>query len=383
MIANVTPAAATARQSMGPWPSKTSMPSTPAAVHCSSGVVADPVGARRRMPPHAKTSTMPSTQTRLRMPSGSAAPATLLRASRLPLASGRDRGVERGAMHEIDDELREIKREIIESRGLVIKTNNLANALSADIKSIAKRQQGYERRLGWNSATAYIVFVVVVFAALKFAVDARVDAIEATSKHLRDENGRLSSDFGALRQREAERQAAEIEAAKFYDLAKQGKRPELIRGWETMRSKPLSKAEAQFLADAVDKAKNEQAALLYVQGLDSEHLQRWQEAATAFEESLRYSDTSAVAPQAKLRLGNAYRKLHRQKDAIPLLEQLADSTTDRDAQDDALEILAWCQTEIESYDDAKNTWRTLLRRFPDSHFGPEAKLALQTLMINH
>ena len=42
-------------------------------------------------------------------------------------------------VHEVDEELREIKREIIESRGLVIKTNNLTNALSADIKSIAKR----------------------------------------------------------------------------------------------------------------------------------------------------------------------------------------------------------------------------------------------------
>jgi TolA-binding protein len=286
-------------------------------------------------------------------------------------------------MDEVDDELREIKREIIESRGLVIKTNNLTNALSADIKSIAKRQQGYERRLMWNSATAYVVFVVVVLAAMKFAVDARVDAIEANGKHLRDENVRLSQDLEATRRREAERQAAELEAAKFYDLFKQGKRADLIKGWEAMRTKPLSKAEALFLADAVDKAKSEQAALLYVQGLDSAHLQRWQEAATAFEESLHYSENSAVAPQAKLQLASAYRKLRKQREAIPLLEQLADSSTDKDAQDDALELLAWCQTEIESYEDAKNTWRTLLRRFPDSHFAPEAKLALSTLMLNH
>ena len=39
-------------------------------------------------------------------------------------------------------ELEEIKREIVESRSLSIKTNNLINALSADLKSIAKRQQG-------------------------------------------------------------------------------------------------------------------------------------------------------------------------------------------------------------------------------------------------
>ncbi|HEY2515059.1 MAG TPA: hypothetical protein VGI39_29540, partial [Polyangiaceae bacterium] len=79
-------------------------------------------------------------------------------------------------MHEVDEELRDIKREIIESRGLVIKTNNLTNALSADVKSIAKRQQAYERRVSINSATAYIVFVVVALATLKFAWDARVDA---------------------------------------------------------------------------------------------------------------------------------------------------------------------------------------------------------------
>ncbi len=287
------------------------------------------------------------------------------------------------AMHEVDDELREIKREIIESRGLVIKTNNLTNALSADIKSIAKRQQAYERRLAWNSATAYVVFVVVVFAALKFAVDARVEAIEATSRHLRDESGRLKQEVEQARQREADRQAAEIEASKFYDLVRQGKRVELMKGWESMRNKALSKAEAQFLADSVAKAKNEQSVFLYVQGLESARLQRWQEAATAFEESLRYDDAGAVAPRAKLELSSAYRKLRKQKDAIVLLQQLAESNLDKDLQDDALELLAWCQTEIEAYNDAKDTWRALLRKFPDSHFAPEAKLALQTLMVNH
>ncbi len=286
-------------------------------------------------------------------------------------------------MREADDELQEIKREIIESRGLVIKTNNLTNALSADIKSIAKRQQAYERRLGWNSATAYAVFVVVVFAAFKFLVDARVDAIEATSKHLRDDTARLKQSLDEARQREAERQAAELEAAKFYDLAKQGKRSDLIKGWESMRAKPLTKAEGLFLVDAVERAKNEQAELLYLQGLESVRLQRWQEAATAFEESLRYEDSGPVAPQAKLQLGSAYRKLHKQKDAIAVLGPLADSTVDKDVLDDALEQLAWCQTEIEAFNDAKNTWRVLLRKFPDSHYAPEAKAALQTLTLTH
>jgi len=286
-------------------------------------------------------------------------------------------------MHEVDDELREIKREIIESRGLVIKTNNLTNALSADIKSIAKRQQGYERRLAWNSATAYVVFVVVVFAALKFAVDARVDAIDAQAKHLRDENARMKQDLDDARQQIAERNAAELEAAKFFELIKDGRRVDVIKGWDAMKTKPLTKSEAQFFADAVERAKVEQATQLYLQGLDSVRLQRWQEAAAAFEESLKYDEAASVSPQAKLDLAGADRKLHKQKEAIAILEPLVEQSVDREVLDDALEQLAWCQTEIEDYNDAKNTWRTLLRKFPDSHYAPEAKLALQTLTQNH
>ena len=90
-----------------------------------------------------------------------------------------------------------------------------------------------------------------------------------------------------------------------------------------------------------------------------------------------------MSPQAKLELAGAYRKLHKQKEAIAMLAPLVEQPADREVLDDALEQLAWCQTEIEAYNDAKNTWRTLLRKFPDSHFAPEAKLALQTLMQNH
>jgi hypothetical protein len=43
-------------------------------------------------------------------------------------------------MHEVDDELREIKREIIESRGLVIKTNNLTNEQRDGVRRFRRRR---------------------------------------------------------------------------------------------------------------------------------------------------------------------------------------------------------------------------------------------------
>lgn len=287
------------------------------------------------------------------------------------------------AMHDVDEELREIKREIIESRGLVIKTNNLTNALSADIKSIAKRQQSYEKRLTLNSATAYVVFVVVVFAALKFAWDARVDSIKSETEQKTAENERLRKEAREMQKRDEDRSRAELKAAQFYDLLHEGKRAEMVDAWEGLQKEPLTKAEHAMFADAVDKARNELALLAFQQASDKARVERWQEAASAYEDSLKYKDDSAIASSVRLGLAEAYRHLGRQRDAIPVLSNLADNAPDKEIQDDALYQLAWCQTEIQSWNDAKNTWRALIRRFPDSHFTPEGRLQLAQLNLMH
>jgi tetratricopeptide (TPR) repeat protein len=287
-------------------------------------------------------------------------------------------------MREVDEELGEIKREIIESRGLVIKTNNLTNALSADLKSIAKRQQSYERRISWNSATAYVVFVLVVFTALKFAWDARVDFVTAEMQQKTAENDRLRKETREAQKKDEDQARSEMRAQAFYELVRQGKRAEIVEAFENLKNEPVSKTELAVFSDAVDKAKNELSAQSYQLGQEKARVQRWQEAATAFEDSLRFKDDSAVAVGAKLGLADAYRHLNRQRDAIPLLTQITESTyVDKELQDDALYTLAYCETEIQAWNDAKNAWRSLIHRFPDSHFTPEAKLQLAQLTLMH
>lgn len=286
-------------------------------------------------------------------------------------------------MHEVDDELRDIKREIVESRGLVIKTNNLTNALSADIKSIAKRQRTYERRISWNSAVAYIVFVLVAFTALKFAWDARVESIKGETEQKTQENERLHKEVQKDEEDKKDRDRAEAKSAQFYELIRQGKKVEVVDGYEAIKKEPLSRAEQAVFADAIGKARNDLAAQMYEQGLDKARVQRWQEAASAYEESLKYKDNSAIASNVKLGLAQAYRKLARPREAIPLLNQISEGATDKELQDDALYELAKSQEDIQTWNEAKNTWRTLIRRFPDSHFTPEAKLYLAQLQAMH
>jgi TolA-binding protein len=286
-------------------------------------------------------------------------------------------------MREVEEELAEVKREVIESRGLIIKTNNLTNALSADLRSIAKRQQTYERRLSWNSATAYIVFVLVVFTALKFAWDARVDSVTAETQQKTAENERLRKENRELGRREEVEARAEAKAQAFYELVRQNRRTELIDAFEGLKNEPISKTEMAMFVDAASRARTELAREQFQLGQDKVRLQRWQEAATAFEESLRFTEDSAVAPEAKLGLAEAYHRLARPKDAVPVLTALLEASPDRGVEEDALRELGRCQADLQAWNDAKATWRQLLRRFPDSHYAGEARLELAQISQTH
>jgi TolA-binding protein len=284
---------------------------------------------------------------------------------------------------EFDEELRELKREIIETRGLIIKTNNLTNALSADLKSIAKRQQGYERRLVWNSATAYIVFVLVVFVALKLAWDARVDAVRAETEQTRQAVDRMSRELKEAQKRDEERAKAEARASSFYELIRQGKRADVVEQFEALNKEPLTKTELAMFADAVDRARGELSIAAYHQGLDHARVGRWHEAAQSLEESLRYKDDASHAPLARYNLADAYRHLARQRDAVPILIQLSEASADKEVMDDATFLLAQCLIDIQAWNDAKNTLRSFSRRFSDSPYMNQVRTQLADVSLHH
>lgn len=286
-------------------------------------------------------------------------------------------------LDDFDDELRDIKREIVESRGLIIKTNNLTNALAADLKSISRRQLGFERRAFWNSAGANLLFVVVVIGVVKLAWDARIDAVSAETSGAKQKVGKLEKDIEDAKKRGDERTRAESAAAAFYELVRAERRQEIIEGFESLRKEPLSRAELAFFTDAVEKARAELSIKSYQLGLDHMRTGRWHEAAMAFEDAIQKKDTAAHTPSARLNLARAYRKLNRQRDAVPILVQLSEASPDKEVMDDATFLLAECLIDIQAWNDAKSTLRSFIRRFPDSAFINDARMALADLSLKH
>jgi TolA-binding protein len=280
-------------------------------------------------------------------------------------------------------DLEEIKREIVESRSLTIKTNNLVNALSADVKSIARRQQGYERRFFVNSATAYVVTIAVLFVSLKFAWDAKLESVRAEGKENRDRLEQLGKEQKVLLGREEATTRGARAAAEFYDLVTQNKRRQILEKYPEVAKLPLTKTERAVFEAAVDRARDELSLMAYQTGLDHAHMQRWQEAQNSYDESMRYKPNSTHAPQVIYNLAIALRALGQQRVAIPQLQQLSEASVDRDVMDDATLLLAELQTDVQAWNDAKATLRSFLRRFPKSPLILDARAKLAQLEMLH
>jgi TolA-binding protein len=280
-------------------------------------------------------------------------------------------------------EIEEIKREIVESRALTIKTNNLVNALAADLKSISKRQQGAERKVVLNSATAYVVTIAVLLVFVKLTWDIRLETVKAENKETRDQLDAVQKDIKVEQEREEDQKRASHQASEFYQLIVQSKRQELIAAYPDVVKLELTPTERAVFDAAVERAKNELSLIAYQTGVDHIRMARWHEAQQAFRESLKYKSDAAHSPQANLQLSRALIQLGLQRDAIPILMQLSEASADKEVMDEATLTLAEAELAIQAWNDAKNTLRAFIRRFPNSPHINDARAKLAEVSLYH
>ena len=280
-------------------------------------------------------------------------------------------------------ELEEIKREIVESRALTIKTNNLVNALAADLKSISKRQQGAERKVVINSATAYVVTIAILLVFVKLTWDIRLETVRAENKETRDQLEAAQKDVKVEQERQEAQKRASRQASEFYELIVQSKRQELLAAYPALNKEEITPVESAVFKAAVERAKNELSLMAYQTGVDHIRMGRWHEAQQAFRESLKYKDDAAHSPQANFQLSRALIQLGMQRDAIPILMQLSEASADKEVMDEATLQLAEAELAIQAWNDAKNTLRAFIRRFPSSPHINDARGKLAEVSLYH
>ncbi len=280
-------------------------------------------------------------------------------------------------MRDVDDEVRQIKKEIVESRGLIIKTNNLVNALGADIKSIAKRQAGYERRLNWNSGVALAVIGVLSFSGLKLYFDAQTGGMRSEMTAAETAVKELRSDLGDEVRRASERATAAAKAAQYYDLIRARKHVEVLREYPAMAKEALSPAEAAVFRDFEQQFRQDLSLEAYQKGLALAEGKKHAEAINRFEEAIELHPNGSHVPTVRHSLALSLRSEKRSAEALVFAQQVADQTTDSALQPDGWWLVARCALDVDDLDTARDALKILIKKWPRSALSREAKPLLR------
>src|SRR6267143_2468612 len=220
-------------------------------------------------------------------------------------------------------DLSELRREVIESRNLVIKTDNLLKNLHAELKQMGRKQELFEKRHMTTSVAAYFLFAALAtLGAFSFArSEIRGAREESAANEARTKQ--LTQEVETLRRAEGSRRDASEKAARAYDLLgseKEGPGQTLAMDQALHADRQLlSRLEAKALDDraAGMKAKMAQAAL--ERGNATFRRNDWNAAA---QELTRYIELEPRVEESMVwfRLGNALTQAKEHQRAIPALE---------------------------------------------------------------
>jgi tetratricopeptide (TPR) repeat protein len=282
------------------------------------------------------------------------------------------------------NELREIKKEIIEARGLIIKSNNLASSLNTEVRSIGKRQASYERHFSLGSIVSYIVVAIVAWAGIQLAYGYRQSALENALRASKEEAGAAKKELAELQKQSTgtSKGRAEARLLDLYALVHEGDKQAAIEAYDALDHSSLTPVEAKLFADAIDEFRGELSMQHYTAGLDLSTKGKYAEAVEELRLSLRYKENAGHSKAAQIELANALRLQGKPREAIAVLQKLVEERLDRDLADDAYWYLALANEEAHQRDEARSALRALMRQFPDSQYFRDARIKVADIEMH-
>ena len=114
--------------------------------------------------------------------------------------------------------LDEIRREVIESRNMTIKTDSALKTLHAELKRVAQQQQDFQKRSWFSSGVAYLGFMGLCVAAAILVSNAKATSATADKERLEKQVADLTAQNEKQRVDASSVLAAEQSAAQIYKM---------------------------------------------------------------------------------------------------------------------------------------------------------------------
>lgn len=281
------------------------------------------------------------------------------------------------------NELRKIEKEIVEARALIIKSNNLTNSLSSDVRAIANRQSTYERNLSASSFVVYLIIAVLAVLGAQFAYDARQASLKDDLARVTQEAQKAKEELVALKKETGtEVKQSDKDLVELYQLVREGDRQGTLDAFEKVNLQALTFLEKKLLTDVVQQFRADLSMEHYVKALELKDAQKYPEAVQEYKVSLRFKNDAGHAKAAKIHMANALRLQGKPREAIAILQKVTEEHLNRELSDDALWYLAKSYEDAHQKDEALSVLKALMRRHPESQYYRNARVRAAELKLH-
>ena len=141
---------------------------------------------------------------------------------------------------EVIEELVRIRDETVSTRHVAIKTENLIKNLNAEFKQVTLKQAHQERRSLFNSAVAYVLFVILIFCGLYLNFIAKVETYEAKLEGRERDINALERQLSSFKNDLGRWEQVERELLEFERLVREDTQEEAVRRFGSLRSLSFS-----------------------------------------------------------------------------------------------------------------------------------------------
>jgi TolA-binding protein len=279
-----------------------------------------------------------------------------------------------------DKSLDDIRREVIESRNLVIKTDNLLKNLHAELKLVGKRQEDFERRQYISSGVAYLGFLALCAAGAFLVSNARTSNAAAEKERLDKQVAELTQKVDQQRTEMQASQASEQRAAEVYRQMTTTTGDDRLRAVDALGKldlKSLSPFAQRALQDRASLIRKEVGGGMLERGRKAYLHNEWGTAAEEMTRFLALNPPEDDMYEATYALGYSLFQQHKFDQSMPQLERFVAGDKKLKNRDYAMLMLVQVYDAVGQKDKGTELCKEALNQYPNSEFANGFRMRLR------
>lgn len=276
--------------------------------------------------------------------------------------------------------LDEIRREVIESRNMTIKTDSALKTLHAELKRVAQQQQDFQKRSWFSSGVAYLGFIALCVGGAIATSNAKAASATNDKERLEKQVTELTAQVDKQRADAAAIAQAEAKAAQVYKMMTTLAGEERLKGIDELGKTDLTKLtafEKQVLQDRSLQLRKEVGAGILDRGKNAFRKQDWPETIEQLSRFLSMNPPEDDALDASFFLGNALLQSRKFEESIKPLSRFVDGDKKAKNRDFAMLLLVQAYDTVGQKDKAVEVTREAVNNYPSSEFRPQFLYRLQ------